>query len=220
MMAKALAPFGFVPALTYPTGPTRLSVRDIPGSEPSFAAANNDDDDDEDAWAWFRRDDTGPTYRGLDAGMHAVAAALRTDGPFDGIMGFSQGAAVAAMVAAVLDGTPRDENVACADWARAVREANSMAPLRFAVLYGGFRADPADLAWLYEPRVAVPTMHVLGSLDTVVDEHRSRALVEACVNPVVVVHPGGHHVPISKEWVMPVVGFVKKCMEEPIKAKA
>jgi len=99
------------------------------------------------------------------------------------------------------------------DWVRAVREANGGRPLRFAVIYSGFYAPPRELAWLYEPsRIGTPTLHFIGSLDTVVDESRSQGLVARCEDPVVVVHPGGHHVPVSKEWVMPLVGFIKKVL--------
>jgi hypothetical protein len=94
-----------------------------------------------------------------------------------------------------------------------VREANGGRPLKFAVIYSGFWATPPDLVWLYEPKITTPTLHFLGSLDTVVDHSRSEGLVERCVDPLVLTHPGGHHVPVSKEWAMPLAGFVKKCIE-------
>jgi hypothetical protein len=72
---------------------------------------------------------------------------------------------------------------------------------------------PGERGGVYEPKVRTPTLHYLGSLDTVVEEGRSKGLVERCEEPVVVVHPGGHYVPVSKEWVMPLVGFVRKCVE-------
>ncbi|KAG6040824.1 hypothetical protein E4U41_006995, partial [Claviceps citrina] len=97
-----------------------------------------------------------------------------------------------------------------AGWVRRLREANGGRPARFAVSYSGFWAPVASLQFLYEPRIGTPMMHYLGSLDTVVDEGRSRALVERCVDATVVVHPGGHHVPVSKEWAMPLAGFIKQ----------
>jgi hypothetical protein len=48
-----------------------------------------------------------------------------------------------------------------------------------------------------------------------VDESRSQGLVERCEDPLVLTHPGGHYVPVNKEWVMPVAGFIKKCLEGP-----
>ncbi|KAK0726885.1 serine hydrolase-domain-containing protein [Lasiosphaeria miniovina] len=137
----------------------------------------------------------------------------------DGVVGFSQGGSMAAMLAAAMEietmgqglRPPPPEHAA---WVSAVRRANSRRPLKFAVVYSGFYAPPEDLRWLYEPaKIATPTLHFIGSLDTVVDETRSQALVDRCQDPLVIVHPGGHYVPISKEWVMPLVGFIRKCVE-------
>jgi hypothetical protein len=140
-------------------------------------------------------------------------------GGIDGVVGFSQGGCVAAMLAAALEADPEKGPRAVGakeheGWVRAVREANGGRPLKFAVIYSGFYAVPEDLKWLYEPKIKTPTLHFLGSLDTVVDESRSQGLVERCEEPIVVTHPGGHHVPVSKEWAMPLAGFIRKCMEE------
>lgn len=123
---------------------------------------------------------------------------------------------MASMLAAAMESSPARPVPSGAEWewVRAVREANDDHPLKFAVIYSGFYAPPQDLAWLYEPRLKTPTLQFIGSLDTVVDESRSRGLVERCEDPVVVVHPGGHHVPVSKEWVMPLVGFIRKVVDD------
>ncbi|KAH7628876.1 serine hydrolase-domain-containing protein [Sordaria sp. MPI-SDFR-AT-0083] len=136
----------------------------------------------------------------------------------DGVIGFSQGGAMAAMLTAAMEhlspGHPRPVLTAEHDaWARQIRDANKGQPLKFCVSYSGFFALPPELGWLWEPKVKTPTMHFLGSLDTVVEESRSRRLVEACEDAVVVVHPGGHYVPVSKEWVAPLVGFIRGCLE-------
>jgi pimeloyl-ACP methyl ester carboxylesterase len=144
--------------------------------------------------------------------------------PIAGVIGFSQGGSMAAMLAAAMESssssspTPRTVPEGPEwEWVRAVREANNGQPLKFAVIYSGFYAPPQELAWLYEPRIRTPTLQFIGSLDTVVDESRSRGLVTRCEDPVVVVHPGGHHVPVSKEWVMPLVGFIKKVIVDDAK---
>ncbi|KJZ72529.1 hypothetical protein HIM_08053 [Hirsutella minnesotensis 3608] len=81
---------------------------------------------------------------------------------------------------------------------------------RFAVSYSGFYGPVDMLRWCYEPKLTTPTLHYIGSLDTVVDESRSQALIDRCQDPVVVTHPGGHHVPIAKEWALPLAGFIKE----------
>ena len=194
--------------LIYPTGPTRLLPSDIPGYSPP---ANGGDEDDyqPDTWSWWRKDDASGEYRHLEAGMDTVAAAIREAGGVDGVCGFSQGGAVTGVVTAALE-SDRAVPESSAVWVREIREANGGRPLKLAVSYAGFKAQPKSLRWCFEPKIKTPTLHVLGSLDTVVDENRSQELIDCCVNPAVVTHPGGHHVPVSKEWVMPLAGFIKQ----------
>lgn len=208
--------------LVYPTAPSRLRPSDIPGYEPPADAAS-DDESEMDSWAWYRKDDFSGSYRFLDQGMMRVAESIRgavgEGGEIAGVVGFSQGGCMAAMLAAALE-TGRDvPQGADSEWVTAVREANNGRPLRFAVIYSGFYAPPPELGWMYKPKIKTPTLQFIGSLDTVVDESRSRALVERCEEPVVVVHPGGHHVPVSKEWVMPLVGFIRNVVVDVGKEK-
>ncbi|KAL1841734.1 hypothetical protein VTJ49DRAFT_6648 [Mycothermus thermophilus] len=228
LLAKVLSPSGILPVMFYPTAPNKLSPKDIPGYEArrpqqgsqeggssnAAAAAADQEEEDIDAWAWFRKDEASGKFRFLREGMERVADAVREAGGVDGVVGFSQGGCVAGMVAAALEETHNpEEKSEHAEWLRKVREANGGRELTFAVSYSGFRAVPGDLAWLYEPKIRTPTLHYIGSLDTVVEEGRSKALVERCEDAVVLTHPGGHYVPITKEWVMPLAAFVKKCVE-------
>ena len=142
--------------------------------------------------------------------MSRIADAIREAGGIDAVCGFSQGGCVAAVVASALEGQREAPEGKGGDWARKLREANGGRELKFAVSYSGFWGPVDMLKWIYEPKLATPTLHYLGSLDTVVDESRSQGLIDRCVDPLVVVHPGGHHVPASKEWVMPLAGFIKQ----------
>lgn len=211
LLAKVLGPASILPVLFYPTGPNRLSPKDIPGFVPPTDGgdAGNDEEEESDMWAWFRKDEHAGTYRFLDEGMATVAAAIKEAGGVDGVVGFSQGGMMAAVVAAAMEEDRPIPEGADADWARTLREANGGKQLRFAVSYSGFYGPVDRLAWCYEPKIKTPTLQVLGSLDTVVEESRSQALVDRSQDPLVVTHPGGHYVPISKEWVMPLAGFIK-----------
>ena len=75
-------------------------------------------------------------------------------------------------------------------------------------------------AAFYEPKISTRTLHVVGTLDSVVEESRSLALVEACVEPTVVYHPGGHFVPIGKEMTGALVGFIRRCCKEGVEQEA
>lgn len=223
MMAKALP--GFSAERIYPTGPHRLRPADIPGFQPREGAGAGAEEEEEqlDAFGWFLHDEEAGPLRGLEAGMRAIADAIEEVGGVDGVLGFSQGGAVGALVAAALedhhelpeDGAAEGAAAEHAPWVRRLREANGGRPLRFCVVYSGFVARPgAGLGWLYERGIRTPTCHFFGSGDTVVEEPRCRALAEKCVGAEVVVHPGGHHVPVRKEWVAPLLGFLKTVLEK------
>lgn len=59
----------------------------------------------------------------------------------------------------------------------------------------------------------------MGALDTVVDEARSKALVDGFREPVVLTHPGGHYVPVARDWVMPLAGWLRQRFVEEEKEK-
>lgn len=207
----------------YPTGPLRLNPADIPGYEPS---ATNEDEDRE-AFGWWRRDDRAdpPLYVGIEDGLAALARTLEKDGPVDGVVGFSQGAAMAAMVASLLETDRKDA------FARAQSqdqealpfpesfEKLSHPPLKFALCYSGFRAPGSRYTAFYEePKIRSPVLHVLGSLDAVVDHGRSRALIDACEgrpeeDGKVVWHPGGHFLPGQRPFLDAAVRFIQEQLE-------
>ena len=226
-LAKALSKPYPALHLAYVPAPHRLAPADIPGHDASVH------DDAPEAYGWWRRrkdrvanDDDGTTevvYEGIEDGLRQVAECIRAEGPFDGVVGFSQGAAAAAMVASLLEGRGRKDAFDAApggmpypaSFLGDVGDGFVQGPLRFAVCYSGFRAPGALYAAFYEPRVRTPVLSVLGRVDVVVEEARGMQLVGACEGweGRVVVHPGGHFVPSQKPWLDAVVGFVKGCVE-------
>ncbi|KAI3341152.1 serine hydrolase FSH [Ustulina deusta] len=223
LLTKALspAPLNLHPTLIFPSGPHRLRRSDIPGYVPPEDPSLQDDDD-LDNWSWFRKDEASGVYRGLGDGMRRVARTIEEAGGVDGVIGFSQGGCMAALVAAALEHPPRTPPPEASDvaWLEELRAANHGRPLGFGVIYSGFHATPADLQWLFDPAIATPTLHFLGGLDTVVEEKRSQALIERCRDPMVLTHPGGHYVPVARDWVMPLVGWLRqRCVEAADEAK-
>ncbi|CAG8898951.1 unnamed protein product [Penicillium egyptiacum] len=213
----------------YPTAPIRLLPADIPGYEPS---AEGSPDDEIESYGWWRRSNTAnpPLYIGIEEGFAAVARTLKEEGPFDGVIGFSQGAALAAMVAALLEPGRKASfehfSRISVDSAGGIvipapfgEEGFQHPPLKFAVCYSGFRAPGARYRAFYEePAIRTPVLHVLGSLDAVVEEAKSRALVEACAGEPekdgsVVWHPGGHFLPSQRPYLDATVRFIREQMD-------
>ena len=238
MLSKALKKAYPTLHLSYVAAPHRLHIADIPGYNPE--ALDCPVAEAPEAFGWWRRTDrvvrggdargreagveteTEVVYEGIETGLAAVADCIRAEGPFDGVMGFSQGATAAAMVASLLEGRRRKEAFEEAEGRGGMPFPNSFlgdvdgfvqGPLKFAVCYSGFRGPGRLYEGFYEPKIGTEVLSVLGQLDTVVDEVRARQLVDACEGGRVLMHPGGHFVPSQKLSLDPVVGFVKQCME-------
>lgn len=205
-------------ALSYPTGPFQLKPGDVPGFDPSTVS----DSDDIEAYGWWRRSDTAhpPEYMGLDKGLEVIAKVLESEGPFDGVIGFSQGAALAAMVSSLLEGQSRKQAFEQAQARSSLAipypssfDALNHPPLKFCVCYCGFIAPGDRYRGFYEdPKIQTPLCHFIGSLDSVVDESRTQALVDAAggANKTqVVTHPGGHFVPSGRPYLDAVVAFIR-----------
>jgi predicted esterase len=220
--------------LSYPTGPLRLNPADIPGYTPSWndpLAAETEIE----AYGWWRRSDKAaseaPEYVGLNNGLATVAKTLKEEGPFDGVVGFSQGAAMAFIAASLLEPGRKDAfDAAIASGSNShgipfppefnAENTGDHPPFKFALLYSGFRAaGPRYNAFYENPQLQTPVLHVLGTLDAVVDEAGGRQLIAACAGDPekqgrVIFHPGGHFVPSQKTYLDAAVGFVRGGLEQ------
>lgn len=204
--------------LSFPTGPLRLRSSDVPGFDPSI----NSGHDDLEAYGWWRRSNTAdpPEYFGIEDGLSEVARTLSTEGPFDGVAGFSQGAALAAMVSSLLEGQQRRDafqHLRCQS-SRSIPFPPSFhdiqhPPLKFCILYSGFVAPGERYRAFYDPPISTRSCHFIGSLDSVVEEGRCRALIDGFggeAEAQLVIHPGGHFLPSSKNFLDVVVNFIAK----------
>lgn len=128
------------------------------------------------------------TYVGLEESLALARQTLQEHGPFDGLLGFSQGATLGALLCLAPSSPP-------------------LPPLRFAVLVSGFMPrDPA-----LEPlvgtadgppplRVPLPSLHVMGEHDELVAAASSRRLSDCFAGATIHSHEGGHLVPSSADF--------------------
>ncbi|XP_061558295.1 LOW QUALITY PROTEIN: esterase OVCA2 [Phycodurus eques] len=117
---------------------------------------------------------------GLDESVAAVRQAVRRHGPFDGVLGFSQGAALAAVLCALQE-SQREPDFA----------------FRFAILVAGFRSACAQHLSFYSAPLGTASLHVFGLEDGVIPADMSRDLLPLFRDPHVLTHPGGHFVPAA-----------------------
>lgn len=144
---------------------------------------------DEDPRGWWFSDVQAKSFSaqqpceeslGLDESMAAVREAVAADGPFDGVLGFSQGAAFVAMLCALQE-----------------QRLEPHFNFRFAVLVAGFRSACREHERFYAAPLRIPSLHVFGLEDKVIPDGMSRELLPSFRDPRVLVHPGGHFVPAA-----------------------
>lgn len=136
-------------------------------------------------------------YEGWEASLDLLLDALQQHAPVHAIMGFSQGAAAASLLAAHIHASPST--------------APLLDHLRAAVLVSGFVPHDARYAAVLQanPPRRVQSLHVMGERDRLVPNERGQKLVEAWGGGEVYVHEGGHFVPTcTGVWRQRLVEFV------------
>jgi fermentation-respiration switch protein FrsA (DUF1100 family) len=124
-------------------------------------------------------------YKGWPRTRDAIVSLFRKE-KFDGLFGFSQGAALSGLLTGM----------------RAVGERTAERPLHFdfAIMVSGFPSNDPKLSSIYDRPDAydLPALHVLGRADAIVPVERTRALAAHFKNPMFAEHGGGHVIPTDK----------------------
>ena len=127
-------------------------------------------------------------YSGWQRTRDDIVAAFARLGPFDGLFGFSQGAALTAL----LVGLRAPDGIATA-----------AKPLSFdfAVMVGGFPAADPDLSKIYDETRSyrLPSLHIIGRSDRIVPADVSRDLARRFFHPQFLEHDDGHVVAATPE---------------------
>ncbi|KAI4459309.1 esterase ovca2 [Holotrichia oblita] len=162
---------------------------------------------DAEQYGWFfNRDDH--TFRGIRKGGPAIGfeesiavveEAFNTYGPFDGILGFSQGGCFTGLLCDL-------------------QNRNCIALLNFSfnfvMIISGFKSASLPHIKYYEDLISLPSLHVFGQNDDIIPTGKRRfkfntctkegfildmsAALRDCFNdPVTVTHGGGHYFPAT-----------------------
>ncbi|XP_029375617.1 esterase OVCA2 [Echeneis naucrates] len=117
---------------------------------------------------------------GLEESVTVVRETVKFQGPFDGILGFSQGAAFVAMLCSLQE-----------------QKLEPEFHFRFAILVAGFQSACKEHRKFYNTSLQIPSLHVFGLEDRVIPDSMSRELLPSFQDPQVLIHPGGHFVPAA-----------------------
>ncbi|OLL23641.1 hypothetical protein NEOLI_004172, partial [Neolecta irregularis DAH-3] len=162
----------------FPTAPHVLFLSDTAGeSSPAEQI---------EAYGWWTvREEK---YHGLRTSLEFILDLISDDAPFDGVIGFSQGACIASILTSLLESGKRN----------LLPKPSNQPPFKFGLYYSGFSAkfNPE----FYLPKISTPTLHFNGELDTVVSNERMQTLIDVCIDPKIVRFPGGHFVPCAAEY--------------------
>jgi pimeloyl-ACP methyl ester carboxylesterase len=134
--------------------------------------------------------------RGWDRTREWAVDLFANQPTFDGVFGFSQGAAFTGLLAGMQ------------------QEPGTVIRFDFAVMVGGFKNDAPEHADLYRRRFAVPSLHIIGHADGVIPPNESEDLVDQFENPVVLCHAGGHVVPADRAVINGVAKFFDRRSEQ------
>ncbi|KAL4703208.1 hypothetical protein ACJJTC_004884 [Scirpophaga incertulas] len=148
---------------------------------------NEDGGGDEDgrSW-WFNAEDNtfsgkclgGPAI-GFEDTLQLVENVVQDYGPFDGLMGFSQGACLVGLLAGM--------------------QQKGYLPytFKFAIFASGFRSGSLVHKGFYDEEIELPSLHVYGESDSIIPKEMSESLISLFTKPVVAEHSGGHYVACS-----------------------
>lgn len=178
------------------------------------------DPDDIDAYGWFALHDRQDPPRGWLESLSALASILKTEGPFDGVIAFSQGGCLAGHIASLLQGSVRREAFERykAAYPHALPypdcfEGLDHPPLKFGVTYSTVMARSKAYACFYsDPVIDTPFLHFVGKWDTTITSGMAEAVKNAQIGGSrshKIEHPGGHIFPTDAKYQTAVVDFIK-----------
>ncbi|KAI9502649.1 serine hydrolase FSH, partial [Coemansia spiralis] len=188
--------------MVYVTAPLQATeFQSAPASDASDAA----DGGDGPSAAWWNRTSPSDTWDGIKQSTRFLVQVMAEQGPFDGIVGFSQGSGMAAILAALMHAShsPLLGALEDDDLRLLALELRALPPLKFAILFAGFFPDVPQFAELIEKTGRVPTrtLHMVGQRDAIVPMARGRQLAEQAFDGAVAMeHEGGHFVPCNAAW--------------------
>ncbi|KAJ3037361.1 hypothetical protein HK097_003530 [Rhizophlyctis rosea] len=166
------------------------------------------DPNDEGPRAWYKTEQDQQVYIGYDESLAYLQRFYSENGPFDALLGFSQGATLSALLTSTLP-------------------TLSLPLPRFLLLSGGYLPSPTPTHSVLTPtnKLTIPSLHVIGREDKWVLPERSEALLECFEERgrEVHYHEGGHFLPTGaenrrkyREWV---AGFLKVDGEGVVEAQ-
>lgn len=116
---------------------------------------------------------------------------FREKGPFDGIWGFSQGATMAAVLSNLSTDTKKSGIIPDVEF-------------KFAIIAATSKSVQIELDKYYDStrKIDIPTLHIIGKADKLVDYNKALEMTDYFKNPKVYMHELGHLIPAKKNDIL------------------
>ncbi|VDQ02876.1 unnamed protein product [Trichobilharzia regenti] len=167
------------------------------------------------AW-WFSNPQgfSAQEYSDYDAGLRESLAI----GPFDGIIGFSQGAAFLLILQIIMEHKLYDE--VDTEWVRFHHFYKdfsdwNMKPIKFTVLVAPFLSRCSLHKNIYAYKSTMPSLIVCGKTDSVISREMTDEILDIFLSkPQVFLHDGGHYIPTHGEAKQAYTDFISSFIDQ------
>ncbi|XP_033362346.1 esterase CG5412 isoform X2 [Bombus vosnesenskii] len=147
-------------------------------------------DTEEDAYGWwfntkdhiFKAIVPSDLAVGFEESIVVIEEAFKKFGPFDGILGFSQGAAFATLLCFM-----QQKNLL-------------QIKFEFAIIISGFKSLCIPHGIYYDGKISIPSLHIYGKTDQIIPTEMAEEVSEMFINKTNITHEGGHYIPSKKEY--------------------
>ncbi|XP_076629494.1 esterase CG5412 isoform X2 [Colletes latitarsis] len=119
---------------------------------------------------------------GFEDSLALIEKTFKESGPFDGILGFSQGASFATILCSM--------------------QQKKLLQIKFdfAIIISGFKSLCVPHATYYDEKISIPTLIVYGETDKIIPPEMVQEVSKLFINKTVLKHEGGHYIPSRKEF--------------------
>lgn len=157
---------------------------------------------------WFNKDDM--TFKGTNESLEAwgfdksfrfLEEVWTTQGPFHGLLGFSQGACLAGLLCSL-----------------SVRGLTVIEP-RFAIICAGFQSRSLAHKNFYYCPITIPSLHIYGETDEIITKEMSLELAKNFDEPSFITHPGGHYFPATTQQKQLYIDFFTDQLQDYLEEK-
>jgi hypothetical protein len=169
----------------------------------------------------------GPQLR---SALFALQECFTKEGPFDGVIGFSQGACLAILLSALQESRFRQLQIKPSSTADGMESMSTKPPMtlhpsisfKWVATFSGFLCDHKDIYTpVYElvkfidttyqkEKIVLPSFHCFGTADEIIPAALSERAASLFVDPIIDNHPGGHYLPSSKALALSLKDFIFK----------